>query len=151
MSRGGMSSGGGRSSLGYLFEPEETTTPYHTMAKSIPKTVKTPDINRSSAKDENKMMGAEADQAQEPPLLPPLKREASNPLLSSSRPPCNIYHTGQTDHRQGYAVHQEDRRRLGFCSERSMRNECLDLVIANLHKSMAACVCTFHHSIEKTS
>ncbi|KAG2574194.1 hypothetical protein PVAP13_7KG310200 [Panicum virgatum] len=95
MSRGGMSSGGGRSSLGYLFEPEETTTPYHTMAKSIPKTVKTPDINRSSAKDENKMMGAEADQAQEPPLLPPLKREASNPLLSSSRPPCNIYHTGQ--------------------------------------------------------
>jgi len=95
MSRGGMSSGGGRSSLGYLFEPEETTTPYHTMAKSIPKTVKTPDINRSSAKDENKMMGAEADQAQEPPLLPPLKREASNPILSSSRPPCNIYHTGQ--------------------------------------------------------
>ncbi|KAG2568217.1 protein SPIRAL1-like 4 [Panicum virgatum] len=92
MSRGGMSSGGGRSSLGYLFEPEETT-PYHTTAKSIPETVKTPDTNRSSAKDENKMTVAEADQ--EPPQLPPPKREVSNPILSCSRPPCNIYHTSQ--------------------------------------------------------
>ncbi|RLM65681.1 hypothetical protein C2845_PM16G17430 [Panicum miliaceum] len=92
MSRGGMSSGGGRSSLGYLFEPEETN-PYHTTAKSNQETEKTTDTNRSSAKDENKMIGAEADQ--EPPQLPPPKREASNPILSSSRPPCNIYHTSQ--------------------------------------------------------
>ncbi|PVH35746.1 hypothetical protein PAHAL_7G263400 [Panicum hallii] len=151
MRRGGMSSGGGRSSLGYLFEPEETN-PYHTTAKSNQETEKTTDTNRSSAKDENKMIGAEADQ--ESPQLPPPKREVSNPILSSSRPPCNIYHTSQTDHRRGYAVHQEDRRRLGFCSERSMRNDCLDLVRANLQESMAACVCTdflgFHHSIGKT-
>jgi SPIRAL1-like protein len=87
-----MSSGGGRSSLGYLFEPEETN-PYHTTAKSNQETEKTTDTNRSSAKDENKMIGAEADQ--ESPQLPPPKREVSNPILSSSRPPCNIYHTSQ--------------------------------------------------------
>ncbi|PAN39714.1 hypothetical protein PAHAL_7G263400 [Panicum hallii] len=92
MRRGGMSSGGGRSSLGYLFEPEETN-PYHTTAKSNQETEKTTDTNRSSAKDENKMIGAEADQ--ESPQLPPPKREVSNPILSSSRPPCNIYHTSQ--------------------------------------------------------
>ncbi|PUZ48569.1 hypothetical protein GQ55_7G255300 [Panicum hallii var. hallii] len=92
MRRGGMSSGGGRSSLGYLFEPEETN-PYHATAKSNQETEKTTDSNRSSGKDENKMIGAEADQ--EPPQLPPPKREVSNPILSSSRPPCNIYHTSQ--------------------------------------------------------
>jgi len=138
MSRGGMSSGGGRSSLGYLFEPEETTTPYHTMAKSIPKTVKTPDINRSSAKDENKMMGAEADQAQEPPLLPPLKREASNPILSSSRPPCNIYHTGQLSSNNS-----------GFLITVSNRPPFHQSLYTQLHAGMntSACQLNFQNSV----
>ncbi|RLM73250.1 hypothetical protein C2845_PM15G19360 [Panicum miliaceum] len=69
-----MSSGGGRSSLGYLFESEpEETTLYHTTAKSNQETEKTPDTNSCSVKDDNKMIGAEADQ--EPPQLPPPKRE----------------------------------------------------------------------------
>ncbi|RCV35062.1 hypothetical protein SEVIR_7G220700v4 [Setaria viridis] len=88
-----MSSGGGRSSLGYLFQPEETS-PYHTTAKSNQETEKTtPDTNSSSVKDDNKMIGAGADK--EPPQLPPPNREVSNPILSSNRSPCNIYHTSQ--------------------------------------------------------
>ncbi|CAL5030458.1 unnamed protein product [Urochloa decumbens] len=94
MSRGAMSSGGGRSSLGYLFEPEETTL-HHRTAKSNQETEKvTPGTNNSSVKNDNKLVGAEADRE---PLqqVPPPKREVSNPILSSSRPPCNIYHTSQ--------------------------------------------------------
>ncbi|CAN6236004.1 unnamed protein product [Urochloa humidicola] len=94
MSRGAMSSGGGRSSLGYLFEPEETAL-HHTTAISNQETEKvTPDTNSSSVKDDSKMVGAEA--GQEPlQQLPHPKREVSNPILSSNRPPCNIYHTSQ--------------------------------------------------------
>ncbi|OEL14162.1 hypothetical protein BAE44_0024820 [Dichanthelium oligosanthes] len=98
MSRGGLSSsGGGRSSLGYLFEPEETTL-YRTTAKSNQETEKTPDTNSSiSVKDDSKVVGAETEQEprQGSQLLPPPKKEVSNPILSSNRPPCNIYHTSQ--------------------------------------------------------
>ncbi|CAL5069524.1 unnamed protein product [Urochloa decumbens] len=96
MSRGAMSSGGGRSSLGYLFEPEESAL-HHTTAKSNQETEKvtlTPDTNSSSVKDDSKMIGAEAD-LEPPQQLRPPKREVSNPILSSNRTPCNIYHTSQ--------------------------------------------------------
>ncbi|CAL5025841.1 unnamed protein product [Urochloa decumbens] len=89
-----MSSGGGRSSLGYLFEPEETAL-HHTTAKSNQEAEKvTPDTNSSSVKDDSKIIGAEADRE---PLkqLPPPKGEVSNPIITSNRPPCNIYHTSQ--------------------------------------------------------
>jgi len=93
MSRGG-SSGGGRSSLSYLFEPEETILYHpHTTAKSNQETKKSPDTNSSNVKDDIKAIGAEA--VQEPPHPPPPKREVSNPILSSHKPPCNIYHTSQ--------------------------------------------------------
>ncbi|CAD6259904.1 unnamed protein product [Miscanthus lutarioriparius] len=94
MSRGG-SSGGGRSSLSYLFEPEETTILYrtHTAAKSNQESEKAPDSNSSSVKDDIKAIRAEA--VQEPPHPPPPQREVSNPILSSQKPPCNIYHTSQ--------------------------------------------------------
>ncbi|CAN6249827.1 unnamed protein product [Urochloa humidicola] len=91
MSRGAMSSGGGRSSLGYLFEPEEINL-HHKTAKSNQKDEKTPGTKNKCVKDDNKMIGAEIDQ--EPQQLPPPKREVSNPILSSNRP-CNIYHTSQ--------------------------------------------------------
>jgi SPIRAL1-like protein len=91
MSRGG-SSGGGRSSLSYLFEPEETILyRTHTTAKSNLETKKSPDTNSSSVKDDNKAIGAEA-------VHSPPKREVSNPILSSHKPPCNIYHTSQLSH-----------------------------------------------------
>jgi protein SPIRAL1 and related proteins len=151
MSRGG-SSGGGRSSLSYLFEPEETVL-YRTRT-SNQETEKAPDTNSGCVKqddDEKKAVGTEA-------VHSPPKREVSNPILSSHKPPCNIYHTGQlssgllitvsaaacvgmidyiymfasslllracvfrTGLRRGCAVHQEGRRRSGFCSVRSMRN-----------------------------
>jgi len=135
MSRGGMSSGGGRSSLGYLFEPEETT-PYHTTAKSIPETGKTPDTNRSSAKDENKMTVAEADQ--EPPQLPPPKREVSNPILSCSRPPCNIYHTSQLSYNNS-----------GFLITVSNRPPFHQSLYTQLHAGMntSACQLNFQNSV----
>jgi SPIRAL1-like protein len=105
MSRGAMSSGGGRSSLGYLFEPEDTS-PYHTAAKSNRETEKTtPDINSSSVKDDNKMIGVGAGAGQEPPQLPPHKREVSNPILSSNKSPCNIYHTSQlSNNNSGFLI-----------------------------------------------
>ncbi|NP_001148748.1 nitrilase-associated protein [Zea mays] len=88
MSRGG-SSGGGRSSLSYLFEPEETVL-YRTRT-SNQETEKAPDTNSGCVKqddDEKKTVGTEA-------VHSPPKREVSNPILSSHKPPCNIYHTGQ--------------------------------------------------------
>ncbi|CAN6240588.1 unnamed protein product [Urochloa humidicola] len=95
MSRGAMSSGGGRSSLGYLFEPEETTL-YHKTVKSNQEADK-----MNSVKDDNKMIGAEVDQ--EPQQLPPPKKEVSNPILSSNRP-CNIYHTSQSSNSSRFLI-----------------------------------------------
>ncbi|KAF8702551.1 hypothetical protein HU200_032935 [Digitaria exilis] len=103
MSRGAMSSGGGRSSLGYLFEPEETAL-YHTAAKSNHETEKIADTNSIGVKDDDKTTigGAEADQ--EPPQLPPQKREASNPILSCNIPPCNIYRTSKSSCNSGLLI-----------------------------------------------
>ena len=103
MSRGG-SSGGGRSSLSYLFEPEETTVLYrtHTTAKSNQETEKAPDTNSSRVKDDKKAIGAEA--VQEPPHPHPPQREVSNPILSSHKPPCNIYHTSQLSYNSGLLI-----------------------------------------------
>ncbi|XP_062185738.1 protein SPIRAL1-like 4 [Phragmites australis] len=96
MSRGG-SYGGGRSSLGYLFEPEEIT-PYHP-AKSNQETEKTPADNNSSVKDD-KMIADEADR--EPHPAPPTKQD-SNPIVSQ-RPACNVYHTRQPSHNSGLLI-----------------------------------------------
>jgi SPIRAL1-like protein len=102
MSRGG-SSGGGRSSLGYLFEPEEITS-YHS-AKSNQETKNTSESSSSTpvTKDE-KMTACETDQDELPVVIPsPEKKEVSNPIVSSHRP-CNIYHTSQLSHNSGLLI-----------------------------------------------
>lgn len=95
------SSGGGRSSLGYLFEPE--TTLYRTTAKSHQEAEKTPGTNTNTTfvRDDKKTIGAEADQ--ELPRHGPPKREVSNPILSSHGP-CNIYHTSQLTYNSGLLI-----------------------------------------------
>ncbi|KAJ1272358.1 hypothetical protein BS78_06G195900 [Paspalum vaginatum] len=101
MNRGG-SSGGGRSSLGYLFEPE--TTLYRRTARPNQEAEKTtPDTNGTCVEDGKKTSGAEADQE---PLHHHhhLKREVSNPILSSHRPPSNIYRTSQLSQNSGFLI-----------------------------------------------
>jgi protein SPIRAL1 and related proteins len=100
MSRAG-SSGGGRSSLSYLFEPEEIT-PYDT-TKSNQGTGET-SVNRSSSGKDDKMTSGEADQVPPAVTPAPAKKEASNPIVSSHRPPCNIYHTSQLSHNSGLLI-----------------------------------------------
>jgi protein SPIRAL1 and related proteins len=101
MSRAG-SSGGGRSSLSYLFEAEEITR-YDT-TKSNQGTEKT-SVNRSSSGKDDKMTSGEADQVPPVVIPAPTKKEASNPIVSSShRPPCNIYRTSQSSHNSGLLI-----------------------------------------------
>ncbi|KAL6882688.1 hypothetical protein ACP4OV_011378 [Aristida adscensionis] len=109
MSRGG-SSGGGRSSLGYLFEPVETVS-YHTMAAkpSNQETEKAQADDDNSSVKNDKVIADEADQgphqeAPHPaPAPPPKKKEESNPIVSH-RPPCNIYHTSQLNYNSGLLI-----------------------------------------------
>lgn len=100
MSRRG-SSGGGRSSLSYLFEPDEIT-PYHT-AKSNHETKNTSG-NNSSVVSDDKMTAGITNQEQPPVIPAPPKKEISNPIVSSHRPPCNIYHTSQLSHNSGLLI-----------------------------------------------
>ncbi|TVU16059.1 hypothetical protein EJB05_39607 [Eragrostis curvula] len=98
MSRGG-SSGGGRSSLSYLFEPEEFTS-YQT-CKSKQETEKT--LRISSGVKDDKMIAGEADQELQVIPSPP-KKEVSNPIVPSHMLPFNIYHTSQLNHNSGLLI-----------------------------------------------
>ncbi|GJN01982.1 hypothetical protein PR202_ga19288 [Eleusine coracana subsp. coracana] len=99
MSRRG-SSGGGQSSLSYLFETEEINM--HHTAKSNQETKKTTMTNSNSFNDD---MVTAGEANQEPPVIPaPSKKEVSNPIVSSHRPPCNIYHTSQLSHNSGLVI-----------------------------------------------
>ncbi|GJN26661.1 hypothetical protein PR202_gb14610 [Eleusine coracana subsp. coracana] len=122
MSRRG-SSGGGQSSLSYLFEPEEIIT--HHVNKSSQETKKTTMTNSNSLKDD-KVTAGEANQ--EPPVIPAApKKEVSDPIVSSHRPPCNIYHTSQLSHNSGLLITDRPSTRVryapGFCSVMSMTND----------------------------
>uniref|UniRef100_A0A0D9W8H5 Protein SPIRAL1-like 5 n=1 Tax=Leersia perrieri TaxID=77586 RepID=A0A0D9W8H5_9ORYZ len=93
----GESSGGGRSSLGYLFEPEpEDIAPDHS-------TKSTREINKSP-KDNiifgYKMANEEADQEIQ---VAPLKKEDSNPIISN-RAASNIYHTNNVGNNSGLLI-----------------------------------------------
>uniref|UniRef100_J3M0N0 Protein SPIRAL1-like 5 n=1 Tax=Oryza brachyantha TaxID=4533 RepID=J3M0N0_ORYBR len=94
----GESSGGGRSSLGYLFEPDpEDFVPDHS-TKSIQETNKAPKINIVL---EDKMASSnEADQEHQ---ATPMKKEDSNPIVSN-RSASNIYHTNQLGNNSGLLI-----------------------------------------------
>uniref|UniRef100_A0A0D9ZPM0 Uncharacterized protein n=1 Tax=Oryza glumipatula TaxID=40148 RepID=A0A0D9ZPM0_9ORYZ len=94
----GESSGGGRSSLGYLFEPErEDIIPDHS-TKSVQGTNKAPKGNIVLG---DKMASDEADQEHQ--AAAPLKKEDSNPIVSS-RSASNIYHTNQVGNNSGLLI-----------------------------------------------
>ncbi|KAL6651252.1 hypothetical protein ACP70R_010177 [Stipagrostis hirtigluma subsp. patula] len=98
MSRGG-SSGGGRSSLGYLFEPVEIIS-YHT-PKSKQEAEKNISADDHSSAKGDKMIADEGDQEPLHPVPPP-KKEDSNPIVSHR--PCNIYHTSQLSYNSGLLI-----------------------------------------------
>lgn len=97
MSRAG-SSGGGRSSLGYLFEPDEKTTPIHTEK-----------AQENSGTQDGKIAVDEADQEPSPPKREDSRRigshrpEDSNPIVSHM-PASNIYHTNQSGNNSGLLI-----------------------------------------------
>ncbi|KAG8044551.1 hypothetical protein GUJ93_ZPchr0060g7197 [Zizania palustris] len=94
MSRGG-SSGGGRSSLGYLFEPEKTTPNYST--RSVQDAEKSPERNNAPG---DKVTTDEADQEQH---AAPLKKDNSNPIVSHGSA-SNIYYTSQLSKNSGLFI-----------------------------------------------
>jgi SPIRAL1-like protein len=99
MSRAG-SSGGGRSSLGYLFEPEEMF-PIHTIKLSSQEITEKPSEDSIVLQDD-KVTGDEA--AQEPPYhAPPKREEDSNPIVSH-RPASIIYHTNHSGSNSGLLI-----------------------------------------------
>uniref|UniRef100_A0ACD5UEJ5 Uncharacterized protein n=1 Tax=Avena sativa TaxID=4498 RepID=A0ACD5UEJ5_AVESA len=99
MSRAG-SSGGGRSSLGYLFEPEETFPIHRIKLSSQETTGKTSED--SIVLQDDKVTGDEAEQ--EPPYhAPPKREEDSNPIVSH-RPASIIYHTNHSGNNSGLLI-----------------------------------------------
>ena len=95
MSRAG-SSGGGRSSLGYLFEPEEML-PIHGIKLANQETTQKPSED-SSVLQEDKVIGDEADQD-----APPKREEDSNPIVSH-RPASIISHTNYSGNNAGLLI-----------------------------------------------
>ncbi|KAE8816848.1 protein SPIRAL1-like 4 [Hordeum vulgare] len=96
------SSGGGRSSLGYLFEPEEIF-PIHRF-KSNRKTEKPSEDHIVPPPKDGKVMTCdEADQREPPYQAPPKREEDSNPIVSH-RPASIIYHTNQSGNNSGLLI-----------------------------------------------
>ena len=99
MSRAG-SSGGGRSSLGYLFEPEEMF-PIHKIKLSNQRATEKRSED-SIVLQGIKVIGHEAEQ--EPPYpAPPKREEDSNPIVSH-RPASIIYHTNHSGNNSGLLI-----------------------------------------------
>ncbi|CAM0903236.1 unnamed protein product [Alopecurus aequalis] len=99
MSRAG-SSGGGRSSLGYLFEPEEMF-PIHTIKLSNQETTEKRSEDGIILQDD-KVIGDEAKQ-ELPYPAPPKREEDSNPIVSH-RPASIIYHTNHSGSNSGLLI-----------------------------------------------
>jgi SPIRAL1-like protein len=100
MSRAG-SSGGGRSSLGYLFEPEEMF-PIHRIKLSSQQATEKPSEDSIVLQDDKVTTGDEAEL--EPPYnAPPKREEDSNPIVSH-RPASIIYHTNHSGSNSGLLI-----------------------------------------------
>ncbi|KAK1684909.1 hypothetical protein QYE76_045757 [Lolium multiflorum] len=100
MSRAG-SSGGGRSSLGYLFEPEEMF-PIHRIKLSSQQATAKPSEDSIVLQDDKVTTGDEAEL--EPPYnAPPKREEDSNPIVSH-RPASIIYHTNHSGSNSGLLI-----------------------------------------------
>ncbi|KAF7017673.1 hypothetical protein CFC21_031077 [Triticum aestivum] len=101
MSRAG-SSGGGRSSLGYLFEPDEIF-PIRRFKSNQETEKPSEDSIVMQPQDDKVMTGDEADHQEPPYQAPPKREEVSNPIVSH-RPASIIYHTNQSGNNTGLLI-----------------------------------------------